>query len=165
MKILSLPQIHCADIDMEMICCPQGDSCGENVCTIIRGCDTLFEITHIDKYLFVGGFQVSPQTPLNNNHVHASIEDFYRHLPTLHQVCLSPNITVEDIIDTTPTDNKAALPTISSSSQHHGGLTLLHTMVMNPYTTINMIDVEHGQFCSLVMRLYAMDKLRSGPKS
>ncbi len=126
MKILSLPQIHCANINMEMLCCPQGDSCGENGCTIIRGCDidTLYEITHVDKYLFVGGFQVSHQTPLNNNHFHASIVHCYRHLPTLHQVCLSQNATVEDIIDATLTDYKAALPISSSSSQHHDGLTL-----------------------------------------
>ncbi len=143
MKILSLPQVQ-NGASMEMLCCPQGSWIGENGSDVIWGCERLFHITHIDIYKR-HEYPSSPMTPLKNDHVHESLVAFYRSLPPLDQVCLDSNVTTEDIVHASPTASTgtavlpAALASSSSQHQHHGGMTPLHILVMNPYATTDAI--------------------------
>ncbi len=98
--------------------------------TTLIDCDTLFETTQIEGYIF----ELTIGQLVNADGVLQSVIDFYNNLPLLHQTCLGTGIhaqAIDDCVDAHGPD--------TVSRRDHDGMTPLHILAMNPHAEIGVI--------------------------
>merc|ERR1712038_1731781 len=110
---------------------------------VFLGCHAFFDITGIRQERQHGAdyYDEEYEIPNNddaNNVIHQNILDFYRSLPSLHQVCLDINVTAQSIheciADTSNSNDGSGTAAPTNIVADHDGMTPLHILAMNPYS-------------------------------